>query len=665
MITFPCSQCGRQLRAPDEAAGKKVKCPRCGAATPTTRPVPAQAPPTATAGPAPEGPLDAPVPAAPPTREIDAADAATLPPAPVEVLPIPPGMPLPSLPGYELLEELGRGGMGVVYKARQARPRRLVALKMILAGEHAGANALHRFRTEAEAVARLAHPGIVQVYEVGEHNGLPYLALEYIEGGSLADRLRRGRLRPRQAAALLHQLARAVQHAHQKGIVHRDLKPANVLLTALPEGGDDEAGCSAKVVDFGLAKPLEGMTSLRAGGPRTQSGAVLGTPSYMAPEQAGGKSRDIGPAADVYALGAILYECLTGLPPFQGDSLLDTLIQVTTEEPTPPRELRPQCPPALEAICLKCLRKAPADRYASAGALADDLKRHLDGEPVAARSGGALARLGAWARGHKGPAALAVAALALGLALPFVLIFWPRGGEDETGGGPAGETARERVQQAANRAASANNLKQMAIAMQAAHDSYSYMPPAAILDPRTGKRLLSWRVALLPFIEQQPLYKQFRLDEPWDSPHNLPLLAHMPKTYQLPGAAAQAGHTFYQVFEGPGALFDTKPAILGGPFGAQGPRFVDITDGAGQTILIAEAARAVPWTAPEDLPYDPKEPLPKLGGAFKGGFNVVMADGIVVFVRSGVSEKTLRAAITPNGGDILGPDWPDGNGSGR
>jgi serine/threonine-protein kinase len=268
--------------------------------------------------------------------------------------------------------------MGVVYKARQTKLGRLVALKMVLAGGHAGEADRARFRTEAEAAARLQHPHVVQIYEVGEHQGCPYLALEYVEGGTLAARLRGAPLPARDAARLVRTLARAIQYAHERGIVHRDLKPANVLLT--------EEG-APKVADFGLAKKLD------AQGLQTQSGAVLGSPAYMAPEQAGGHAHAIGPAADVYGLGATLYELLTGRPPFTAATPLDILLQVVEREPVPPRLLNPHVGRDLEAICLKCLEKDPRRRYASAADLAADLGRFLGGESVSVRSVNVLDRL--------------------------------------------------------------------------------------------------------------------------------------------------------------------------------------------------------------------------------------------------------------------------------
>jgi serine/threonine-protein kinase len=324
---------------------------------------------------------------------------------------------LPAVPGYELLKMLGHGGMGVVYWAWQRSLNRPVALKMILAGARSGPQELARFRTEAEAVARLQHPGIVQIYEVGEHDGQPYLVLEYVDGGSLAQRLTGTPLAFRQAARLAELIARAVHDAHRKGVVHRDLTPANVLLARSDSekgaqlGGPRETGYfQPKITDFGLAKLLVG------GGPTvTQSGAVLGTPSYMAPEQAGGQGRAIGPATDTYAVGAILYEMLTGRPPFKAETTIDTLLQVQEEEPVPPSRLQPKLPRDLTTICLKCLEKEPAKRYASAEALAEDLRRFLAGEPILARPVGGAERLRRWCRRKPALAALsgAVAVLAV------------------------------------------------------------------------------------------------------------------------------------------------------------------------------------------------------------------------------------------------------------
>jgi tetratricopeptide (TPR) repeat protein/tRNA A-37 threonylcarbamoyl transferase component Bud32 len=301
----------------------------------------------------------------------------------------------PTVPGYEIEDELGRGGMGVVYKARQAGLGRLVALKMILHADHAGTEGRARFFAEPEAVARLQHPNIVQIHEIGEHDGAPFFSLEFCPGGSLDRKLAHKPAPVREAAALVRTLAEAVQAAHGKGIIHRDLKPANVLL------GEDG---TLKVTDFGLAKRLD-----QAG--ETRAGAVMGTPNYMAPEQAEGKTDQIGPAADVYALGAILYECLTGRPPFLASSVLEVLDQVRSAEPLPPRRLQVNVPRDLETICLKCLQKAPAARYASAADLAADLDRYLDGRPILARPVPAWERTAKWARRHPAQAGLAVAVL--------------------------------------------------------------------------------------------------------------------------------------------------------------------------------------------------------------------------------------------------------------
>jgi serine/threonine-protein kinase len=271
---------------------------------------------------------------------------------------------------YDLLGNLGRGGMGVVYKARDRRLNRIVALKLILAGTHAGTDALERFRREAEAVARLNHPNIVQVYEVGEEAGQPYITLEYLAGGNLAERIGNKPQAPRWAAGLIATLAEAISEVHQSALVHRDLKPGNILLTL--EG-------QPKINDFGLAKFLDD------GKEMTVSGAIVGTPEYMSPEQAEGKRKKVGPAADVYALGAILYKLLTGDPPFHGDTQLDTVMQVMVEDPLPPHTLASGIPRDLEAICLKCLEKQPHDRYTDARALARDLRRYLRGEAVHAR----------------------------------------------------------------------------------------------------------------------------------------------------------------------------------------------------------------------------------------------------------------------------------------
>jgi WD40 repeat protein len=322
----------------------------------------------------------------------------------------------PTVPGYEIEEELGRGGMGVVYRARQLSLNRLVALKMILAGAHASEEDLARFRTEAEAVAHLQHPNIVQIHEIGERAGLPFFSLEFVDGGSLASQLDGTPWPALPAAQLVQTLAEAMHYAHQRGIIHRDLKPGNVLLAsggckppeASPGGLHPPlADLQPKITDFGLAKQLGSDKG------QTASGAIMGTPSYMAPEQAGGHSKEIGPAADTYALGAILYELLTGRPPFKAATAMDTLLQVVAEEPVPLRRLHSKIPKDLETICLKCLEKKPAKRYASAHELAEELARFQQGEPIRARPITAPARLWRWCLRRPLVASLAATVAAL------------------------------------------------------------------------------------------------------------------------------------------------------------------------------------------------------------------------------------------------------------
>ncbi|MFO0965621.1 MAG: serine/threonine-protein kinase [Gemmataceae bacterium] len=360
---------------------------------------------------------------------------------------IKPGAPRPAaavqVPGYRITEVLGRGGMGVVYKAIQEKANRAVALKMILAGAHADQADQVRFRAEAEAAARLSHPHIVQLYEVGETpEGFPFFSLEFVAGGTLAERLKRGPLRPVEAAHLIETLARAMQYAHERGVVHRDLKPANILLT----GGMDQDSAfrtdasasrtqnadptviasaqsttshalGAKISDFGLAKQLDSQDGV------TRTGAIMGTPSYMAPEQAFGQSKNVGPAADIYALGAMLYECLTGRPPFRGATVADTLEQVRTMEPVTIRAFVKEIPADLETICLHCLHKEPLRRYASADALAEDLRRYCEGQPISVRPVGRLERTWRWCRRNPWLAGTTALAALLLIAVAGVSVF--------------------------------------------------------------------------------------------------------------------------------------------------------------------------------------------------------------------------------------------------
>ena len=337
---------------------------------------------------------------------------------------------MPSIPGYEIAGELGRGGMGVVYQARHVKLDRMVALKMLREGSDAHADTLARFRTEAEAIARLQHPNIVQVFEVGEHQGTPFLAMEFCPGGGLDRKLGGIPLASTDAAALVETLALAVEAAHRARIIHRDLKPANILLSAdgIP-----------KISDFGLARKVD-----EEG--HTQTGAVLGTPSYMAPEQARGDG-EVGPAVDTYALGAILYELLTGRPPFRGSTTFHTIQQLLNEEPTLPRQFNRTVPRDLESICLKCLEKKPAQRYVSPAVLAEDLRRFQAGEPIRARPVGSIERSWRWCRRNPAVSTLVGAVASVMLLGTVVSVFFAvRSGEDAATAERKADEARTEAQ---------------------------------------------------------------------------------------------------------------------------------------------------------------------------------------------------------------------------
>jgi serine/threonine protein kinase len=336
------------------------------------------------------------------SQELDVAidwSADELPPAPTRRL---------SIAGYDILEEIGAGGMGVVYRARHRQLGRTVALKLLRAGALAGPTERHRFLREARAGAGLQHPGLVQVFEVGEYEGCPFLALEFVPGTSLARKLLSGVMPPRDAAALVEQLARAVQYAHERGVIHRDLKPANVLL-------NDQVDSSPKIADFGLARLV------MEGG--TDPGTVMGTPAYMAPEQAQGQASEAGAEADVDALGAILFECITGQPPFQGPTSVETLRRVLSDEAPRASRLRPGVPSDLDTICQTCMAKMPSQRYSSAAALADDLQRFQNGRPILARPIGPWGRFIRWVKRNPRVAALL---LLLAGALAMTAYEWRR-----------------------------------------------------------------------------------------------------------------------------------------------------------------------------------------------------------------------------------------------
>jgi serine/threonine protein kinase/Tfp pilus assembly protein PilF len=386
--------------AADTGPAEPTRLPAAGRTDVVARPGPARPPPDTHRG-------EVPTVVGPATRAAAEAGA-------------PPAAGWPSVPGYQILGELGRGSMGVVYRARQLGLARRVALKMVRTGAAASDQALDRFVEEARVVASLQHPNIVQIYDINPRPDAPYFSMELVEGGTLADRLG-GRPQPfRQAARLVETVARAIHVAHEQGIVHRDLKPANILIAApgpapsrfeaFGSGGSapaaDPGAWVPKITDFGLAKQLQGGTG------QTESGMIMGTPSYMAPEQAEGRSRDVGPTADVYALGAILYEMLTGRPPFTAESPMETVLLLFQTEPVSPSRLQPKVPRDLETICLKCLQKEPRRRYASAEAVAEDLRRFLAGETIAARPVSLPEQAWKWAKRRP-----ALATLAAGLCV--------------------------------------------------------------------------------------------------------------------------------------------------------------------------------------------------------------------------------------------------------
>jgi tetratricopeptide (TPR) repeat protein len=438
-----------------------------------------------------------------------------------------PPRPAVEIPGYTILGRIGGGGMGVVYKARHLRLDRVVALKMIRAGAQASVSELARFRTEAQAEARLQHPNIVQVFEVGEANGQPFLCMEFVEGDTLASLIDGTPWPAVPVARLVEILARAIDAAHRQGIVHRDLKPGNILLSepgALPTGAGQPVrnapgsyGFTPKITDFGLAKMLADDQG------QTETGAFLGSPSYAAPEQAGAHKNAIGPHTDIYSLGAVLYELLTGRPPFKGATMLNTIRQVLDQAPVSPRLLNPSVPPDLEAICLKCLEKNPARRYRSAADLAEDLRRWQHHEPTQARPPGAVGRAGRWCRRH--PALTTIAAvivlgvLGMGWQWREAVAASRLAEEQRESAEQAGELAEKRRQEAEEEAAAAREMASFLGGILEDADPFVLTPRAFGDQPKTNPTALdivnrgARRLADPRMLREKPLVRANLLDK--------------------------------------------------------------------------------------------------------------------------------------------------------
>jgi len=430
-------------------------------------------------------------------------------------------VPLGRFGDYELLQEIARGGMGVVYRAQQVSVHRVVALKMILAGKLASTSELQRFHTEAEAAAQLDHPNIIPIYEVGEQEGRPFFTMKLIEGGSLVERLPCRQTDWPALVAALVKVARAVHYAHQRGILHRDLKPANILMETESHGGVGDP----RITDFGLAKLVQRGSDL------TRSGAIVGTPSYMAPEQARGRNKVVTTAADVYSLGAVLYEVLTGRPPFRGETPVDTLLQVLDREPAHPRQINPRVDPDLATICLKCLEKEPQRRYESAEALADDLQNWLARKPIQARPTTTWERAWKWARREKTKAALVAAVAAIILLFagggPFATIGWLRArafaateAQAKSAAVKAQQIAEEKADAEARARLDAQNARRLA--EEAKHEA-----EAATEQAERQKRAAQ---ASLERAERQTYYSRIGQADGYWHAHNVPRVQQLLET---------------------------------------------------------------------------------------------------------------------------------------
>jgi hypothetical protein len=611
-MTVPaqCPACGQAVEVVVPSSDDPVHCPRCRAVLPREG--------LATA------PLD--------PRGVETWDEER-PTAPRPVVPSGTAAQpaLGRIGRFELRAVLGQGTFGRVFRAYDPQLEREVALKVPRFGPDQPGQ-VERFLGEAKAAARLRHPNVVAVFESGRAGDEYYIASEFVEGRPLSDVLRESRPDFAQAARWVRDLARGLAYAHAAGVIHRDVKPANVLI--------DRAG-RPQLTDFGLAKRVGDDAT------RTADGTVLGTPAYMAPEQARGDLAAVGPHSDQYGLGVVLYELLAGRLPFAGPPHA-VLAQVTGEDPPPPGRFNPAVPRDLEAVCLKAMAKEPARRYAGAAELADDLDRYLAGEPVRARRPGVRDRAGRWLRRHRQAAGLA-AGVAAAVLLTLAAVWWDGGFRTAhpPGPAPAPPPANIAVEDRQKILASKQNLSAIGVALHAGANAFGYLPQPAIYG-KDGRPLLSWRVALLPYLDQRALYSRFNKDEPWDSPHNLELLPHMPKVYEVPGAATPKPFmTFYRVFVGPGAMFEPGPQAR--------VRLTDVRDDRAATFLVVEAGEPVEWTRPGDLPFAPGEPLPRLGGVVADGFHACFADGSVQLLKKEIygDDRILRALVGRQDGELI------------
>jgi hypothetical protein len=537
---------------------------------------------------------------------------------------------------FELRAVLGQGTFGRVYRAYDPQLKREVALKVPKFGPDEPQQ-VERFLGEARAAARLRHPNVVAVFESGRAGDDYYIASEFVEGMPLSAHLRDGPPDFRQAARWVRDLASGLACAHAAGVIHRDIKPANILL--------DRTG-RPQLADFGLAKCVGEEAT------RTADGTVLGTPAYMAPEQARGEQAAVGPHSDQYSLGVVLYELLARRRPFDGPPHA-ILAQVTGDDPPPPSRFNPAVPRDLEAVCLKAMAREPARRYVSAAELADDLDRFLAGEPVHARRAGPGERTRRWLRKHR-QATLLAGGVTAAVLVTLGVVWWKGGFQPSAPPGlaapaelPRPEPPEVAIEDWQKIQASTQNLSALGLAVMSSASTFGALPQHAIYG-KDGKPLLSWRVALLPYLDQKTLYNQFHLDESWDSPHNRELLQHIPPVYEVPGVPTPRPYmTFYQVFVGPGAVFEPDPK--------RRVRLSDLQDDRGSTFLIVEARQPVEWTRPADLAFGPGNPLPRLGGVVPDGFLACFCDGKRRFLKKEIygNDKLLRALIGRQDGELV------------